>query len=258
MVVWRNAGDAFSTEKMTLFWHNHFATSQKKVRYPQLMYRQNVLFRRHGLGNFATMLREVARDPAMIVFLDSATNRKGQPNENFARELMELFTLGEGHYSERDVKEAARAFTGWSIEPETGEFRFQRFQHDGGVKTVLSNTGNLNGDDVLDILLAHPRTAEFITEKLWREFVSPEPEADEVKRLARAFRQSGYDISALMRELMTLNAFYASENRAALIKSPVELMVGTMKLFDIEFKNPRPDRDGGGFSSARISFRLRM
>lgn len=243
---------------MTLFWHNHFATSQKKVRYPQLMYRQNVLFRRHGLGNFATMLREVARDPAMIVFLDSATNRKGQPNENFARELMELFTLGEGHYSERDVKEAARAFTGWSIEPETGEFRFQRFQHDGGVKTVLSNTGNLNGDDVLDILLAHPRTAEFITEKLWREFVSPEPEADEVKRLARAFRQSGYDISALMRELMTLNAFYASENRAALIKSPVELMVGTMKLFDIEFKNPRPDRDGGGFSSARISFRLRM
>lgn len=150
------------TEKMTLFWHNHFATSQRKVRFPQLMYRQNVLFRTHALGNFAPLLREVARDPAMIVFLDSATNRKGQPNENFARELMELFTLGEGHYSERDVKEAARAFTGWSIEPETG------------------------GDEVFDILLAHPRTAEFVTEKLWREFISPESDADEVERLGES------------------------------------------------------------------------
>src|SRR6185436_14291127 len=124
-------------EKMTLFWHNHFVSSEQKVRSPQLMYRQHLLLRRAALGSFREMLHAVARDPAMVIYLDTASNRKGQPNENFARELMELFTLGEGNYGERDIKEAARAFTGWSIDPDRGEFVFRSAVHDEGVKTVL-------------------------------------------------------------------------------------------------------------------------
>jgi uncharacterized protein (DUF1800 family) len=220
------------TEKMTLFWHNHFVSSDQKVRSPQLMYRQNALLRRHALGSFRTLLHEIARDPAMVIYLDSASNRKAQPNENFAREVMELFTLGEGHYTEQDIKEAARAFTGWSIDPERGEFLFRVPQHDDGYKTVLGHAGNLNGDDVLDVLLDDPRTAEHIVEKLWREFVSPTPDGAEVKRVARAFRESGYNTQTALRALLTSDAFYAPQNRAALIKSPVELIVGTLRQFD--------------------------
>jgi len=219
------------TERMTLFWHNHFVSSVRKVRSPQLMYRQNVLLRRHALGDFAGLLRAVARDPAMVVYLDSASNRKGNPNENFAREVMELFTLGEGHYTEQDVKEAARAFTGWSLDPDTGEFLFRRLVHDDGLKTVLGRTGKLDGGDVLGILLAQPQTAEFIVAKLWREFVSPQPDAAEVRRIARLFRESGYDIATAVRALLVADAFYASHNRAALIKSPVDLVVGTLRQF---------------------------
>jgi uncharacterized protein (DUF1800 family) len=219
------------TEKMTLFWHNHFVSSDQKVRAPQLMHRQNALLRRHALANFATMLHDVARDPAMVIYLDSASNRKAQPNENFAREVMELFTLGEGHYGEQDVKEAARAFTGWSIDIDRGEFLFRPPQHDEGMKTVLGRTGPLSGDDVLKILLAHPRTSEHVVEKLWREFVSPQPDPAEVKRIARRFRDSGYDIRAAMHALLVSDAFYAAQNRATLIKSPVELVVGTLRQF---------------------------
>jgi len=220
------------TEKMTLFWHNHFVSSLQKVRSPQLMYRQNVLLRRHALGNFRDLLRAVARDPAMVIYLDSASNRKGKPNENFARELMELFTLGEGHYGENDVKAAARAFTGWGIDPESGEFRYRRRAHDDGVKTVLGRTGNRDGDAVLDILLAQPRTAEFIAAKLWREFVSPDPDSAEAARIGRVLRDSGYDIRAAMRAVLTSDAFYDPRNRAVLIKSPVELVAGTLRQFN--------------------------
>jgi uncharacterized protein (DUF1800 family) len=219
------------TEKMTLFWHNHFTSSQQKVRSPQLMHRQNALLRRHALGNFGELLHAVARDPAMVVYLDSASNRKGRPNENFAREVMELFTLGEGHYTERDIKEAARAFTGWSIDPDSGEFLFRRPAHDDGAKTVLGRTGNFDGDAVLDILLAQPQTAEHIAAKLWREFVSPQPDPAEVRRVGRVFRESRYDIRAALRALLISDAFYAPANRAALIKSPVDLVVGTLRQF---------------------------
>jgi uncharacterized protein (DUF1800 family) len=219
------------TEKMTLFWHNHFVSSQQKVRSPQLMYRQNALLRRHAFGNFGELLHAVARDPAMVIYLDSASNRKGQPNENFAREVMELFTLGEGHYGEGDIKEVARAFTGWSIDPDSGEFLFRPLVHDDGVKTVLGRTGNFNGAAALDILLAQPQTAEFIVTKLWREFVSPAPDPAEVKRIAGVFRDSRYDIRAAVRALLVSDAFYAPQNRAALIKSPVELVVGTLRQF---------------------------
>lgn len=221
------------TERMTLFWHNHFTSSLEKVKAPVLMARQNQLLRRHALGNFSEMLHAVGRDPAMLVYLDGAQSRKGQPNENFAREVMELFTLGEGHYTEQDIKEAARAFTGWSIEPETGEFRWRPFAHDDGVKTVLGQTGRLDGDSVLDVLLARPETAEFIVAKLWREFVSPTPSSGEVRRISAGFRDSGYRIAPTLRALLLSDAFWATENRAVLVKSPIDLVVGTLRTLDM-------------------------
>ena len=228
------------TERMTLFWHNHFTSGLQKVKSATLMYRQNVLLRRHALGNFAEMLHAVSKDPAMLVYLDSASSRRGQPNENFAREVMELFTVGEGHYSEQDIREAARAFTGWSINPDTGEFLWRPFAHDAGTKTVLGRSGSFNGDDVIDLLLAHPKTAEFVVAKLWREFVSPEPDFREVVRIGALFRESDYDIRTALRALLVSDAFYSTQNRGTLVKSPVELVVGTMRQFDVGYSDPLP------------------
>ncbi len=230
------------TERMTLFWHNHFATSQQKVRVASLMYRQNVLLREHALGNFAVLLREVAKDPAMLVWLDGAQNRRGAPNENFAREVMELFTLGEGRYTEADVREAARALTGWSVDPETGDFRFRRALHDPGVKTIFGRTGPHSGDDLITLLLAQPATAEFITRKLWREFVGePRPEdAPEITRLAAAFRGSGYELKPLVAGILRTEAFWSPARRGELVKSPVDLVVGTLRTFAFEVEDAAP------------------
>jgi uncharacterized protein (DUF1800 family) len=229
------------TERMTLFWHNHFATAFNKVRATVLLYRQNALLRRHALGDFRALLHAAIADPAMILYLDSQANRKGQPNENLARELMELFTLGEGRgYTERDVKEAARAFTGWSIDAETGTFRFRPALHDDGEKTVLGKTGRLGGKDVIEILLAAPRTAEHIAEKAWREFVSERPDPAEIRRIAGAFRAARYDLKVLMREILLAPAFWAAENRGRLVRSPVELVVGTARLFEVELPEGPP------------------
>jgi uncharacterized protein (DUF1800 family) len=228
------------TERMTLFWHNHFTSGLQKVKSGTLMYRQNVLLRRNALGNFGELLHAVAKDPAMLVYLDSATSRRGQPNENFAREVMELFTLGEGNYAEQDIREAARAFTGWSINPDTGEFLWRPFAHDAGMKTVLGRSGDFKGDDVLDALLAQPQTAGFVAAKLWREFVSPDPDPREVARIAKVFRESNYDIKAALRALLASDAFYAAENRGVLVKSPVDLVIGTMRQFDVGWSDPLP------------------
>jgi uncharacterized protein (DUF1800 family) len=228
------------TERMTLFWHNHFVSSQQKVRYSQLMYRQNELLRQQALGNFGTLLHAVSKDPAMLIYLDNANNRKGAPNENFAREVMELFTLGEGHYTEQDIKEAARAYTGWSIEPETGEYKWRPFIHDQGVKTVLGKSGNFSGDEVLDILLAQPACAEFIVTKLWHEFISPNPDQAEVRRIARDFRDSHYEIKVALRDLFLSRAFWDEKNRGTLVKSPAELIVGALKQFDFTYDDPLP------------------
>ena len=228
------------TERMTLFWHNHFVSSQQKVRIARLMYGQNALLRAHALGNFGTLLHAAAKDPAMLVYLDSAQNRTGQPNENFAREVMELFTAGEGNYTETDIKEAARAFTGWSINRETGEYLFRPGAHDYGNKTVLGQSGRFDGDAVLDILLAQPATAEFITAKLWREFVSPDPNPREVKRIAQAFRSSNYDIRIALRGVLLSDAFWARENRGTLVKSPIEFVVGTLRQLEIPPPNGLP------------------
>lgn len=227
-------------ERMTLFWHNHFVSSLQKVRSAKLMLDQNRLLRRYALGHFDELLHAVGKDPAMVVYLDSATNRKGSPNENFAREVMELFTLGEGNYGEQDVKEAARAFTGWSIEPATGEFRWRPFIHDNGSKTVLGVSGNLDGDAVLDILLAQPQTAELLARKLWREFVSPTPDESETRRIARRLRTSGYDMRVALREIFGSRAFWAEEHRLALIKSPVDWVLGTLNSLDLEAPDAVP------------------
>ena len=219
-------------ERMVLFWHGHFTSSFQKVRYPTALFRQNALFRREALGNFATLLRDVARDPAMLIYLDGMRSVARQPNENFARELLELFTLGEGRYGEADIKAAARAFTGWTVDRESGLFRTRDGQHDGGEKTFLGQTGRFGGDEVISILLRHPRTAETIVEKLWREFVSLTPDPAEVTRLAASFRRD-YEIRPLMRSLLLSQGFRDPANRGALVKSPVELIVGTVRLLGL-------------------------
>jgi uncharacterized protein (DUF1800 family) len=220
------------TERMVLFWHNHFTSSFQKVRYPAALFRQNALFRREAFGNFATLLKEVARDPAMLIYLDGMRSVARQPNENFARELLELFTLGEGHYSEADIKAAARAFTGWTVDRETGQFKSRDAEHDDGEKSFLGQTGRFGGAEIVAILLRHPRTAETIVEKLWREFVSLRPDPAEIKRLAAAFR-NGYEIKPLMRSILLSAQFRDPASRGALIKSPIELIVGTVHLLGL-------------------------
>ena len=158
-------------EKLTVFWHGHFATSVEKVRNPYLMWRQNDLFRRNAMGNWLTMLVEVAKDPAMLIWLDQAQSRKEHPNENFAREVMELFALGEGHYTEKDIAEAARALTGWSYNRQDEEFIERPFVHDRGSKTIFGETGYFNGQDFLEMVVAQPQASRFITAKLWTFFM---------------------------------------------------------------------------------------
>jgi uncharacterized protein (DUF1800 family) len=220
-------------ERMTLFWHNHFTSSLAKVRYVPALYRQNELFRREAFGNFARLLKAVARDPAMLLYLDGVRSVARQPNENFARELLELFTLGEGHYSEADIKNAARAFTGWSIERDTGSFVDHVQQHDGGEKTFLGQTGRFGGDDIVAILLRQPRTAELVCEKLWREFVSLTPDPAEIKRLAAILRTGGYEMKPVLRAMFLSPAFRDPANRGTLIKSPVDLVVGSVHLLGL-------------------------
>nr|WP_322051489.1 DUF1800 domain-containing protein [Paraburkholderia bannensis] len=225
------------TERMTLFWHNHFTSGQDKVPEPQLMAQQNALLRRHALGSFAAMLHDVAKDPAMLLYLDGASNRKGKPNENFAREVMELFTLGEGQYTQRDVSEAARAYTGWGVDPDTWRFDWRVQQHDDGIKTVLGHAGAFDGDAVLDILLGQAQTAQFVSAKLWREFVSDTPDPAQLDSVAGHFRTSGYDIKAALRALLVAPAFWDERNRGVLVSSPVEFIAGTVRRFDVTYSS---------------------
>lgn len=226
------------TERMTLFWHNHFTSGQDKVEYPQLMAAQNALLRRYAFGRFGDLLHAVAKDPAMLLYLDGASNKRGRPNENFAREVMELFTLGEGHYSQRDVTEAARAYTGWSLDPDTFAYVFKPEQHDAALKTVLGQTGPFDGDRTLDILLAQPQTARWIMGKLWREFIGQPPDGDALEPLAARFRDSGYDLKLALRLLLSSPAFWDANHRGALVKSPAEFVAGTVRMFGIGYGDP--------------------
>lgn len=221
-------------EKMSLFWHGHFACRVINVYYQQLLLDE---IRKNALGNFGDLLRAVSRSAAMINFLNNQQNRKKHPNENFAREVMELFTLGRGNYTETDIKEAARAFTGWGADIK-GEFQFRPFQHDDDSKTILGKTGRFDGDDVIDILLEQKQTARFITTKIWRYFVNEQKvDTEKVNWLADRFYESHYDISKLMRDIFSASWFYDTVNIGSKIKSPVELIVGMQRMMPMTLQN---------------------
>ena len=219
-------------EKMTLFWNNHFATANYKVNNPRFMARQIDTFRANGLGNFRTMLQAVVRDPAMLVWLDGGQNKLGAPNENFAREILELFTMGVGSgYSEKDVQEAARAFTGWIY--DGNGFSYSAFAHDDGWKTFLGQSGNFHGDDIIDIIAAQPTTGKFLARKLWKFFISENPPANEIERLGKIYLSSSYDIASMVEAILTSPLFYADATRYTHIKSPVEFVVNVIRTLDV-------------------------
>ena len=220
---------AQALEKITVFWHGHFATGADKVTDPALMLTQNQLLRTHAFGDFQQLVLEIARDPAMLIYLDSATNRKAHPNENFARELMELFCLGEGQYTENDIREMARCFTGWEV--RRGEFRFNRYQHDSGAKNFLGDSGPFGGDEAVRIVLRQPSTAEFIVAKLLRFFVMDElpQQPGLIDPLAQQFRDEGYQIRPLLRRILTSRLFFSRYSMGRKLKSPVELVAGLLR-----------------------------
>jgi len=226
------SGESMLREKMTLFWHGHFAC---RIRQPLLTQIQNNVMRQNALGKFGDLLLAISKDPAMLQFLNNQQNRKKSPNENFAREVMELFTLGRGNYTEKDIKEAARAFTGWGSNPK-GEFVFKTNQHDDGEKTFQGKTGNFKGEDIIKIILENPKTSTFICAKIYRYFVNENAENQIVEKMAKRFRSSDYDITDLMEYTFKSDWFYLPENIGTRIKSPVELLVGLQRNFGIDFQ----------------------
>ena len=224
-------------EKLTLFWHGHFTTSFRDERSALLIWDQNELLRKHAAGDFGQFVHAISRDPAMLDYLNNAQNRKDHPNENYARELMELFTLGIGNYSEDDVKEAARAFTGWTHEGE--EFVFNRRQHDERTKTFLGKTGEFDGDQVIEIILAQPACAKFIAAELFAYFVYPDPDQGLVADLASVFREEKLELRPLLKTIFTSQAFYSQKAIGAQIKSPVQLVIGTVRMLGIEIPSAR-------------------
>ncbi|MCC2548904.1 DUF1800 domain-containing protein [Hymenobacter sp. BT175] len=223
-------------EKMTFFWHGHFAC---RVRQADAALQLNNTVRRLALGKFGDLLLAVSREPAMLSFLNNQQNKKLRPNENFAREVMELFTIGRGHYTEQDVKEAARAFTGWAGNDRL-EFVFRPRQHDDGTKTFLGRAGNWGGEDILRILLEQPQTAEFIVTKLYRFFVNDTPNPTHIQPLAKAFFQSQYDISDLLERMFSADWFYDGANVGTRIKSPIELLAGVRRTLQLQLDDPKP------------------
>ncbi|GHN00177.1 hypothetical protein WSM22_16660 [Cytophagales bacterium WSM2-2] len=210
-------------EKMVLFWHNHFAC---RSLIPYLSQQQNNVLRKHALGSFADMLMEISKDPAMLQFLNNQQNRKGHPNENFAREVMELFTLGRGNYTETDIKEAARAFTGWGFSLK-GEFQFREKQHDFDAKTFRGQTKNFSGEDIINSILEDKQTAKFISQKIISDFVSYDnPPSGLVDDCAQSFYKSGYDIGKLMKDILSSDVFNKKEFAGNRVKTPVELIIG--------------------------------
>ena len=226
-------------EKLTLFWHGHFATGQNKVRDYRMMLRQNQMFRRHAAGSFRDLLIGILTDPAMLVYLDNGENVKQHPNENFARELLELFTMGVGNYAERDVREAARAFTGWTN--DVLEFKFNADQHDSTSKAFLGRSGNLNGEDIIDIILEQPVTAEFVAAKVYRYFVREEVAGSVRADLGRTLRNSGYRMKPLLTRIFLSRDFYSAPSYATQIKTPVHLVVSTYRKLGVQEVPTIPD-----------------
>ena len=212
-------------EKLTLFWHGHFATSQTKVRNNHFMLGQNRTLRRLGAGSFRELCTAMVRDPAMLIWLDGRQSHGGMPNENFAREMLELFTLGEGHYTESDVSEAARCFTGWAIDPETGESVFVPGRHDGGRKRLFGRTGRFGAQDAVEVICSQPRCAEFLANKLWEFYAYPRPDPGLIKELAEHYRAHDLRAIELLRAIFTRPEFYSRRAMGAQIKSPVQWLV---------------------------------
>ncbi|HZF01915.1 MAG TPA: DUF1800 domain-containing protein [Methylomirabilota bacterium] len=225
-------------EKMVLFWHGHFATSIEKVRNTPnssyLMWRQNELFRRLATGNWLEMLTDVGKDPAMLVWLDQAQSRKEHPNENFAREVMELFSLGEGHYTEHDITEAARALTGWSYNLLQEIFVYRPLFHDNGMKTIFGQTGNFNGEDFLAQIVKQPQSAIFITAKLWNFFAGQMPSPQLNEALAEVFRANGNNFKPLLRAMFRSEEFYDNAVLRNAVKSPVQWLVGSVRMLECD------------------------
>lgn len=220
-------------EKMSLFWHGHFACRVVNSKFQQELLH---VVRTNALGNFGDLLKAVSKTPAMLLFLNNQQNKKAHPNENFAREVMELFTMGRGNYTETDVKEAARAFTGWSFDL-TGNFKVRERQHDNDQKTFLGRSGNFDGDDVLNIILEQPATATFITRKIYKFLVNDQVDEERVEMLANVFQKSNYEILPLLDAIFTGKWFYDEENVGSKIKSPVELLVGIRRIMPLKLEN---------------------
>ncbi len=224
-------------ERMTLFWHGYFTSSFQDVKNTQALIAQNELLRKHALGNFGDLVRGIIRDPAMLEYLDNNQNKKASPNENFARELMELFTLGEGNYSEADIKEAARALTGWvrrNQGPDVfAESEFRPGQHDKGVKTVLGVTGKLGADELAEILLDQPACPRWVAGKLLVYLEGREPSAERLEEYARSLRENNYEIAPFLRKLFLDPSFFAQGVRASRIASPIDYLVGTCRRLSI-------------------------
>ncbi|SMO54206.1 DUF1800 domain-containing protein [Solitalea koreensis] len=221
-------------EKMTLFWHGHFACRSINPAYNQQL---NNILRNNALGNFKDLLIEVAKTPAMLAFLNNQQNKKDQPNENFARELMELFTIGRGNYTEDDVKQAARAFTGWGFRPLTTDFFFRVNQHDFGQKVFMGKTGNFDGTDIIHIILERKETAQFICKKLYKFFVNDQVDTARVNELANFFYSNKYEIGPLMVKMFSSDWFYDDENVGTMIKSPVDFIVSMNRQFYVSYEN---------------------
>jgi uncharacterized protein (DUF1800 family) len=219
-------------EKMTLFWHGHFATSQRDVRNSHHMWLQNRMLRTHALGSFRDLLRAVAKDPAMLEYLDNNKNVRQKPNENFARELLELFTLGIGNYTESDIKEAARAFTGWTFEGSS--FIFRRRAHDGGEKTFLGRRGNFTGDDIVNAILEEPAASRFLARKLFVFFAHEDPPASVLEAIARELERGRFEVRPALRLLFMSAEFYSARSRGSQIKSPAQLVAGTLRLLGVD------------------------
>lgn len=221
-------------EKMSLFWHGHFACRNLNVFYQQGLINT---IRENALGSFRDMLHEVSKSAAMLNFLNNQQNKKDHPNENFAREVMELFTLGRGNYTEKDIKESARAFTGWTAN-FGGDFVFRKGQHDFGSKTFLGKTGNFDGDEILDIILEQKQAARFISQKIYKYFVNENSsDTEKTEWLADRFYKNDYDILKLMEDIFTSDWFYEEKNIGTRIKSPVELLVGIQRMLPMELEN---------------------
>lgn len=221
-------------EKQTLFWHNHFSC---RINDPYLMQELNNIHRTFAFSGFKELLLEVSKSPAMLNYLNNQQNKKQHPNENFARELMELFTLGRGNYSEQDVKEVARAFTGWSFNKETASFEFKAKQHDGDPKTIFNQTGNFGGEDVINMIIGNKQTAYFLCTKMYRYYVNETVNEEHIKELAEFYYQSQYDTGALLKKIMLSSWFYDAENGGANIKPPVDYLIVLSRQFKISYTN---------------------